>query len=282
MIKKNLTVYSIAFHPTIHNPNQYENTCRGVFPSSMFGSIHRQDDQQNCSDQPITFSIDNGIRTLYVCAHEFSAQEGFLYLPRSMMESAFLSDGDSVEVEFVFLPKITSVTLQPISKVFSQEMDFDSAKKSLEGVIVKNYPLLQKGEEITFDNYTLIIRDIQPVEVVSTFESDPNVEFLPALDDLDTIEDTDLVENTQFDTDNSCPTNTWKPFQGIGRSLSGKTISTSDQPSKDNEPIISSQANPNKQKTPSIRYSNTRISSHTGKEHSKFKAFAGKGNRLGS
>jgi hypothetical protein len=283
MVSHKLTVYSILYHPTIHEPSQFENSCRGVFPTRLMSELPELDGHS----QPITFSVrgDSGIRTLHVCAHEFSAQDDILYLPRSMMESAFLQDGDTVSVEYQVLPKATFLVVQPLSRQFSVDYDLETAKVALEKIIVKNYPILEKGEEITLENHTLIIRDIEPYEIVSTFDSDPQVDFLPALDEPAEQAEEPLAEQADEPlAEQAEKKSEWKPFGGTGYTLSGGHISKDSSfsaseavinPSTIHPPTVASQ--------PSIKTAIRRKPPSTSQnKHSAFQAFAGAGNRLGT
>ena len=293
MSSHTLTVYSILYHPTIHDPEQYENSCRGIFPAHLMTKLPELEK----GFQPITFSVEgkNAIRTVHVCAHEFSAQEGLMYLPRSMMESAFLQDGEEVTVEYRVLPKATFISVQPLSKKFSEDYNFETAKSALEKIIVQNYPILQTGEEITLDTHTLIIRSIEPYDIVTTFDSDPKVDFLPALDDIEQSDDDDEDESkiessqdvlSQLETKETKETkeNTWTPFGGTGYTLSGGSITRNIIPST--TPQEQPRIQPRIQQQPSIRRQprkpKPKSEATTVDAKQNFQAFAGSGHRLGT
>lgn len=282
MVSHKLTVYSILYHPTIAEPIQFENTCRGIFPTRLMSELPELDGQT----QPITFSVrgDSDIRTLHVCAHEFSAQDDILYLPRSMMESAFLQDGDTVTVEYQVLPKATFLVVQPLSRQFSVEYDFETAKTALEKIIVKNYPILEKGEEINIENHTLIIRDIEPYEIVSTFDSDPKVDFLPALDEPSEREEDTKEPDEQVEQVEQVEKAEWKPFGGTGYTLSGGHISKDLSSSASKLKGVScTTKSPSAVTQPSIkRAPRPKTNSSSVNKNTSFQAFAGPGNRLGT
>lgn len=74
---------------------------------------------------PMLFSLKNEPknRVTHGGVLEFSADEGFCFLPSWMMRNLDLREGDIITVENVTLPKGTYVKLQPVSKKFLEVSD---------------------------------------------------------------------------------------------------------------------------------------------------------------
>lgn len=182
----------LAYHPTITNLELLESSNKGIFPSLLLSEI--QDDILD-KEGPITFMIKttNGIIPVYVVAHEFSSTDNIIYLPQTIMHNSFINDNENATIEMIDLPKITKLTLRPIGKLFAREIE--DPKGLLEKIIVDQYQILHNGDSIYLNNYELIITNIEPSDVVSTFNTDPVVDFLPCREDeLEEKEKNRLIE----------------------------------------------------------------------------------------
>ena len=238
---QNLIAHSLCYHPTINNTTYLENSNRAIFPGSfcekLFETCQNENQNENENEninQQILFKIDgeDNVKSVYVTPHEFSAQENFIYLPRSVMNTAFIKEGDIVKVSQIFLPKVSKILLQPITNIFAETID--DPKSALEKVITEKYPVLSLGDEICFDKYELIIKKLEPNDTVSTYESDPTVEFLPSIEQeaLDKKEkkrlEDELAIKNQIENKKKMEElekikkeRPWKAFQGEGRTISG-------------------------------------------------------------
>ena len=170
----------LVYHPTITNIDELEKTNKGIFPSSL---LHTIQDDVLINGNPITFKIntEQSILPVYVIAYEFSSIDNIIYLPNSIMSNSFIIENDIANIELVELPKITKLKLKPIGKQFAREVV--NPKELLEKVIVDRYQILNLGDSIYLDKWELIIQEISPSNIVSTFNTDPIVDFLPCRED---------------------------------------------------------------------------------------------------
>ena len=179
--------YSLAYHPTISNMETLQNSTKGVFPASLLSQFP----EQTSSSTPMTLMIQGkeAVRPLYVTAHEFSAQEGTIYLPLTLMQHAFIQEGERVELQPVSLPKVKEIGLRPTDSRFAKEIDDPKAR--LEQAIVERYHVLSVGDLIQLNGddsnnepWILEVEKLEPATTISTTESDPSVEFLPSWEDI--------------------------------------------------------------------------------------------------
>ncbi len=174
------SVKSLVYHPTIANTDELELSNRGIFPSSLFDIMGDKLLEHN---GPMTFMVktENSILPVYVVAHEFSAMDDTIYLPKIIMNKSFIEEDDKASIELIELPKITKLALKPIGQKFAREVE--DPKGLLERNIVNNYQILQLGDSIYVNEYELVISKMEPSDVVSTFNTDPEVDFLPCRED---------------------------------------------------------------------------------------------------
>ena len=274
----------LAYHPTITNFELLESSNKGLFPSVLLSEI--QDDILD-KEGPITFMIKttNGIIPVYVVAHEFSSTDNIIYLPQTIMHNAFINENENATIEMVDLPKITKLTLRPIGRLFAREIQ--DPKGELEKIIVDQYQILHNGDSIYLNNYELIITNIEPSDVVSTFNTDPVVDFLPCREDeqienekkrlleekkKEEMEKEKLLQiEKEKEKSEKIKYETYKrtgykyvPFGGTGNTLNNSIFTT--------PPNVNSNVNSNikERKSKSI----TRVN--------VYKAFSGEGNKLGN
>ncbi|XP_012827863.1 PREDICTED: ubiquitin fusion degradation protein 1 homolog [Erythranthe guttata] len=113
---------------------------------------------------------------------EFTADEGLIYLPFSMMENMQLKDGDIVRVKNASLPKGTYVKMQPHKTDF---LDVSNPKAVLE-TSLRSYTCLTTGDTIMVvhnnKEFYINILETKPSNAISIIETDCEVDFAPPLD----------------------------------------------------------------------------------------------------
>ena len=281
--------YSLAYHPTISNMETLQNSTKGVFPASLLSQFP----EQTSSSTPMTLMIQGkeAVRPLYVTAHEFSAQEGTIYLPLTLMQHAFIQEGERVELQPVSLPKVKEIGLRPTDSRFAKEIDDPKAR--LEQAIVERYHVLSVGDLIQLngddpDNepWILEVEKLEPATTLSTTESDPSVEFLPSWEDIRREEERQRVldaekrkaaeqaleareaqaqavkEATDAAMNERRAINGYIPFEGNGNRLDGRPSSQVSSVASPVEPPV----------TPPVKRPASRA----------FAQFSGTGQRLGS
>jgi hypothetical protein len=265
-----LTVYSLIYHPSLDASN-LEDANIGVFPPSLIPN-----NELTTDSNPLTFMVlgREEVKPIYVIGHEFSAQGNTCYLPRRLLNDGFIPEGGTVSVSFVELPAVTRMVLEPECDAFA-EKTLDP-KADLENIIVTKYQVISLNDTITVNGEILRIAELEPADIVSTFNSDPTVEFVPSIEtqhreqqeerrkkeeqqrkqeeqETQQTTNTDLVEN-----------NTWQPFSGHGNRLDGTTVSELTTTAE------SSNNSFNKRRNPQI------------KTKDRYQSFSGKGHRLGT
>ncbi|KAI9141572.1 ubiquitin fusion degradation protein UFD1-domain-containing protein [Paraphysoderma sedebokerense] len=110
---------------------------------------------------------------------EFIAEEGRAYLPRWMMQSLFLNEGDLITVKNVNLPLGKFVKIQPQSVDF---LDIYDPRAVLEQSF-RSYATLTKDDviSISYNNkqFDLLVMEVKPANAVSIVETDLEVDFAP-------------------------------------------------------------------------------------------------------
>ncbi len=116
---------------------------------------------------------------------EFSAEEGFAYIPYWIMEALALEEGAKLDVLNVTLRKGTSVTLQPNTYKFAE---LANPRAVLERAL-RGYATLTKGSTIKIvhvgEVFYLEVVDLKPDNAVLIIETDMNVEFAPPKDNAE-------------------------------------------------------------------------------------------------
>ncbi|KAL7748617.1 ubiquitin fusion degradation protein [Sorochytrium milnesiophthora] len=169
--------YSAAFLPG----NERENVNYGskiILPQSALAkltSLH--------IEYPMLFHLtneDNGKDT-HAGVLEFVAEEGRAYVPRWMMQSLLLNEGDIISIKSVTLPLGKFVKIQPQSVDF---LDIYDPKAVLENAF-RSFSTLTQGDIITISynnkQYDILIMEVKPARAVSIIETDLEVDFAPPL-----------------------------------------------------------------------------------------------------
>ena len=292
----------MVYHPTITDTCLLENSNRGIFPTSLCSSLTSNWSEEKKGEddiQPIMFVVNGqeGVKPVYVTAHEFSAQEDMVYLPARLMQEAFIQEGERVEVRDVNLPKINSLTLQPRNNQFAESTA--EPKLVLEKAIVERYQVLSIGDSIHVNGHELTVTDISPSTTCTTHNSDPEVDFRPSEEQVEIDrrneilkqreqqekEERDRLEKqrtTELEKDYQQNTNGFQPFGGVGRTLDGSRVCLSSTTNNENN-TSNLQGLPQTTPLPSIRRaprpSKITQSSNT---HSGYQAFGGEGRTLGT
>lgn len=266
--------YSLAYHPTVQ-VDELEASTKAILPASCI--------PPDIGSGPLCFLVQGSdeVYPLYVTVHEFSAGEGMIYLPRALMEQAFIADGGTVTIQRTHPPSVSKIILRPTDARFAREVD--DPKAVLEKAIVERYQILRRGDLLSVGEWALEIETLEPAEVVCTYESDPVVDFLPSHEDIrrekeeavKCLEDeAKLVEDNQVEDDmvRGGTVTGYVPFGGEGMCLSGTSITSG---------ITSSHI------TSSIHSDSTQMPSRKPRPsrttpRKDFSSFSGAGQRLGT
>lgn len=224
---------------------------------------------------------------------EFSAPDGIGYMSLRLMEEMMLEIGDTVEIDYFSPPKGSFVLLKPLTKTF---YSIQNIKEWLETNILYNYPILEKNTTIVIkdeqhNDIQLIIKDCKPYDIISTNNTDLEVDFEPCDSLTQNINNSinKSINNTgnnfsnelsnELSTELSTPTDkvvqeisaNFKAFSGIGYSFSSNLNNdvNNDLNTRDTTVLNKGLTTRKKKKlVPKISTTST------------FKAFSGIGNKL--
>lgn len=171
----------MSFHLQKEDTRQVDSGNKILMPPSALDSLSRMNIQY-----PMMFRITNTAkvngkqRYSHCSVLEFTAREGEVYLPLSMIHNLNLNvNGEGyVKLENVSLPKGSFARFQPFKYEFVT--DIPNHKVVLEKTL-RSYACLTKGDiiEIKFLNkcHDLEVVELKPANVVSIIETDMSVEF---------------------------------------------------------------------------------------------------------
>lgn len=145
-------------------------------------------------DPPFIFELvtTNNIRS-YCGVLEFSARQGQIVLPSSLMTNLMIEEGEKLQVRCVHLPRGTDVLLQPHSVSLLSSVDNDRSKMvSMLQWVLPSYATLTMGDTIQVEHrgvqMLLNIIECKPAQAICIVADpyiDINIDFTPALDYVD-------------------------------------------------------------------------------------------------
>ena len=210
-----LKVRPLAFHSSCEKP--YLNaSCKVIIPQSILESL--MDTSENTIHSPIAFLLLQGEREIIsVGVEEFSAPEGFIYIPSFIMETYWLPHETEIILRYQRVEKGTKISIEPHKTAF---IDSKAKEKTfLENYLKKCYPVLSAGSTILIKEgateYYINITETIPERVISTLDTDLEVEFKQPLDYVEPPPPAppSIVEHM------SMPKNCFIPFAGKGYRL---------------------------------------------------------------
>ena len=92
-----------------------------------------------------------------------------------LMDELCITEGGSIRIKPVDLKAGTWIKIRPDKHSFTL---LDDPKGFLESGIIRHYPVLNKGEVISFGGYNFDIVDTMPEEAIFTVDTDIVVDFL--------------------------------------------------------------------------------------------------------
>lgn len=195
---------------------------------------------------------------------EFTADEGFVYVPEGMMKNLQIHAGSIVVLKYVNLPKGTFMKIQPHRTNFIKLPD---PKEILETAL-KDFACVTAGDTIIithqYNQYYIDILETIPPNGISLVETDCEVDFAPPLDYKEPEKkptspvagaDSEKVQENQTSVGGDDQQPKFRPFMGAARRLDGQLVSTvplaasslppsSQLPVKETNNIMASQAQP--------------------------------------
>lgn len=122
------------------------------------------------------------VRLTHCGVMEFSAQEGYCYLPYWMMQNLLLKEGDIVKIKNLSLKKATYVKFRPQTKDF---LDISNPKAVLEKSL-RTYSCMTQGDQFCIKynekKYFIDVLEVRPDGKASIIETDVSIDFAPPAD----------------------------------------------------------------------------------------------------
>lgn len=159
---------------------QHEPGDKIIMPQSAFDRLAHTE-----VGYPMMFELCNlsSGKTTHCGVVEFTADEGFIYLPNWMMDNMKLQEYELVRVTNVSLAKATYMKLQPHTKGFLDEL---SNPRAVLEAILRKFSCLTTGDTIMImhneSKYYIDVLETKPSNAVSITETDCEVDFAPPLD----------------------------------------------------------------------------------------------------
>ncbi|OMO68547.1 Ubiquitin fusion degradation protein UFD1 [Corchorus olitorius] len=179
---------NIDHRPIDRTPFEHTHRCsfspkdignRIIMPQSALPSL-----EEKSVEQPWLFDLCNPLtgKISHCGVLEFTSDEGFVLLPKLMMDFMEFEDGDLLTMTSASLQKGTFLKLQPHKKKF---MELENPKAVLENTL-KEYCCLTIGDTIIVthgnDAFYVDIVDANPSFAVNLLDTDCEVEFALPLD----------------------------------------------------------------------------------------------------
>nr|GMD92436.1 ubiquitin fusion degradation protein 1 homolog [Ipomoea batatas] len=217
---------------------------------------------------PMQFRIasygDLGGKSSHCGVLEFSAEEGFVYMPQCMMNNLGLNELDLVTVANVDLPKGDYLKLRPHTTEFLNKVK--NPKEVLEATF-REHSCLTAGDTVVVcydgERFKVDVVETRPSDAVSVIDTDCNVDFDTPLDYKEP-EKSQKIDDKDEGEEIVC----FKPFTGIGRTLDGKVLETEKAESSSQGSLSKNGDKDRKEEAK--------------KEDDKFQSFTGKKYTLGS
>ncbi|CDO99484.1 unnamed protein product [Coffea canephora] len=176
-------------------------------------------------DYPMMFSIQNTyddcVRTSHCGVLEFTAEEGFVFLPQWMMDNLKILEGDLVLLKDVSLPKGTYVKLQPHTTDF---INISDPKAVLEKAL-KKFACLTTGDTITISHnqkkFSIDVVETKPNSAISIIDTDCEEDFAAPLDYIEPEKKGSHVANKIGNSKEGKDKQKFVAFSGLARRLDG-------------------------------------------------------------
>ncbi|KAL8096692.1 uncharacterized protein LOC141692183 [Apium graveolens] len=233
--------FSYHCYPFSHiNKSHCEDGNKIIMPASALDRLMSVESVK----YPMTFKIMNTFldKSSHCGVLEFSADEGYVYLPNWMMDSLLLEQGQVVDLEYIGLSKGKSLKIQPHSTKFI--MNLSDPKEVMEKIL-KDFACVTIGDTITVNHenqsYFIDIVETRPKNAVSLFETDCELEFERPLDykEPEIIKpkaeqaDQELKDATGLEKDA-----VFRPFTGVSRRLDGQVPAPAGIAAEDDKKLV--------------------------------------------
>eukprot|EP00127_Corallochytrium_limacisporum_P002552 Clim_evm109s128 gene=Clim_evmTU109s128 len=216
-------VRPVAMHPD-GNKDKMEEGGKIILPATALEILTMMH-----IDYPMQFKLtynETG-RSTHAGVLDFTADDGFVYIPYWMMENMGVEMDENIQVKYQRLPLASFCKIQPQSVDF---LDISNPRAVLEAIL-RDFSCLTVDDVIAlhYNNkkYMIKIIELKPAEAVSIVETNVNVEFMapvgykdPAEEKEDDVASSAGASSSVMEQD--VEDETWKPFMGQGQRLDAK------------------------------------------------------------
>ena len=194
----------LLYSPTLSQNiiNNLENSNKIILNANILNKLSKSLDK---IESQMIFKITNttefGIYESFVGVHDFSASGNKIYISNNIADNLFVERNSIIDIEYYVPPKGTYIKIKPKNKQF---YDIQEVKYILEKNIINNYPVLSVGDNIRIKYFDSIIKlkieKCLPFDVISTNNTDLEVDFTPINIDKPKIQKTEIqkTENNQY------------------------------------------------------------------------------------
>jgi len=185
--KPNHIIFSAGCRPLCHyydydKIQHLEHSNKLIMPMRILERLSKYDKLTT----PLTFEIISDKGTYICSAHEFVIGIDSIYVPHCILEKIQVNDDNIIAIRYIDKPfvKGTKVVIQPHTSNF---LELEDHKNYLE-FYLNNYTLLKKNTLIVLpdpdynDNIYFNILETEPADIISTVNTDLEVEFKAPLD----------------------------------------------------------------------------------------------------
>ncbi|KAL7672294.1 hypothetical protein ACOME3_007183 [Neoechinorhynchus agilis] len=187
---------------------------RVLLPPSALDELTRRN-----VDFPMYFKIRNKGLFTHCGVMEFTAPEGFCYVPSWIMQNNLggLEEGRSVTIENVTLPVATFTRFQPLTSDFLNIYDhkavLESNLRTLSCLTENDFVIIKYNQK----EYSLRILQCEPSRAVSIIDCDMSVDFAEPIVKDNLFKDQEDEEEKATDETETMPFS--DAFQGVGYRL---------------------------------------------------------------
>jgi len=186
----------LLYSPTLSQNiiNNLENSNKIILNANILNKLSKSLDK---IESQMIFKITNttefGIYESFVGVHDFSASGNKIYISNNIADNLFVERNSIIDIEYYVPPKGTYIKIKPKNKQF---YDIQEVKYILEKNIINNYPVLSVGDNIRIKYFDSIIElkieKCLPFDVISTNNTDLEVDFTPINIDKPKIQKTEI------------------------------------------------------------------------------------------
>ncbi len=157
-----------------------------ILPASVLDTLISQSNDSNPLPSPLTFKMESPIngQLTHVGVREFSAPEGYVYLPPVVADKLQLKPGAAVNISLSELPKGSYLQIKPLEAGYH----INDWRALFESKLHSSYTTLTKNEILQIDDHTgrvykFLVSDLKPSDAVCIVDTDVDLDIVPLSDE---------------------------------------------------------------------------------------------------